>query len=191
MRAIRVASAALLGTGALVLCAPAAVAEDGGGSHTVTPFGFGVEPSTITAGGKVNLRLDRNDGCTGGATVTSEVFETVRIPSGRSSATTTIGPDVKSGSSYRVTFSCDGASGSTNLKIAEGPADGGRDSGPAVQSPGDGGLTGTPVPGAVQAGDGGSIAGFDLGEIGLGTVLTAGAVGTAWRLAHRRTGDDT
>lgn len=185
MRAIRVASAALLGTGALVLCAPAAVAEDGGG-HGVTPFGFGVEPSTITAGSKVTLRLDRNDGCKGSATVASEVFETVRIPSGRSSATTTIGPDVRSGSSYRVTFSCDGATGSTNLKIAEGRADGG----PAVRSPGDDGLTGTPVPGAVQAGDGGSIAGFDLGQIGLGTALTAGAVAAAWRLAHRRTGDE-
>ncbi|MGW3957907.1 hypothetical protein ACWEKM_45205 [Streptomyces sp. NPDC004752] len=186
MRAIRVASAALLGAGALVLCAPAAVAEDGGGSRTVTPFGFGVEPSTITAGSKVTLRLDRNEGCQGGATVTSDVFDTVRIPSGRSSATTRVGADVRSGSSYRVTFHCDGASGSTDLK----GADGGRDPGAVVRSPGDDDLSGTPVPGAVQAGGGGSIAGFDPGEIGLGTVLIAGAVGTAWRLAHRRTGDD-
>ncbi|MFJ5840091.1 hypothetical protein ACIQGO_25610 [Streptomyces shenzhenensis] len=186
MRAIRVASAALLGPGALVLCASAAMAEDGGGSRTVTPFGFGVEPSTVAAGSKVTLRLDRNDGCTGGATVTSDIFDTVRIPSGRSSATTTVGTDVRSGTSYRVTFSCDGASGSTDLK----GADGGRDSGVIVESPEDSDSSGTQVPGAVQAGDGGSIAGFDLGEIGLGTVLIAGAIGTAWRLAHDGTGDD-
>jgi hypothetical protein len=186
MCAIRVASAALLATAALALSASAATAADGDGSHVGTPFGFGVEPSTITAGSRVTLRLDRNDGCQGGATVTSDVFETVRIPSGRSTATATIDAHVKSGTSYRVRFDCDGQSGSTDLRIA----DSGRDTGPAIQSPGDDDLSQTTVPGAVQAGDGGSVGGFDLGEIGLGTVLIAGSVGTAFRLSHRSTRDD-
>ncbi|MFB7495604.1 hypothetical protein ACFC09_13025 [Streptomyces sp. NPDC056161] len=189
MCAIRVASAALLGAAALALGAPAAVAEDGG-KHAGAPFGFGVEPSTITAGSKLTLRLARNDGCKGGATVTSDVFETVRIPSGRSSATTTIDAHAQSGSSYRVTFDCDGTSGSTDLRVADGRGDGGRDSGTAQESRGDGHSSDATVPGAVQAGDGGSLAGFDLGEIGLGTVLIAGSLGTAYRIARRTTRDD-
>ncbi|MFE9612137.1 hypothetical protein [Streptomyces sp. NPDC006012] len=188
MCAIRVASGALLGAAALALGAPAAVAADGG-NHAGAPFGFGVKPSTISAGSKVTLRLDRNDGCKGGATVTSDVFETVRIPTGRSSATTTVDAHVKSGTSYRVTFDCDGTSGSTDLRVADGGGNGGRDSGRTQESRGTGDASAT-VPGAVQAGDGGSVAGFDLGEIGLGTVLIAGSVGTAYRLARRTTRDD-
>ena len=46
MRAIRVASAALLGAGALAFSAPAAVAKD----TDITPFGFSVLPSTVARG---------------------------------------------------------------------------------------------------------------------------------------------
>lgn len=60
MHAIRVASAALLSVTALTFLAPVAVADDGD-DHNVTPFGFGVQPSTISAGGRVGLLLN-NDG---------------------------------------------------------------------------------------------------------------------------------
>ncbi|MGW0167969.1 hypothetical protein ACWDWT_22700 [Streptomyces sp. NPDC003343] len=39
----------------------------------------------------------------------------------------------------------------------------------------------------VQAGVGGSVRGFHLKEVGLGAALIIGAVGTAWRMARRRT----
>ncbi|MFD4688656.1 hypothetical protein ACFWO0_39025, partial [Streptomyces sp. NPDC058461] len=58
MHAIRVASAAVLGVGALALStalsAPASAAEG-----DVTPFGYSVSPTTIAAGGQVTLRIDR------------------------------------------------------------------------------------------------------------------------------------
>ncbi|MHC3467495.1 hypothetical protein ACYF6T_02160 [Streptomyces sp. 7R007] len=170
MRAIRVASAALLGAGALVCSAPAAVAGN------VTPFGFSVLPSTIAAGGQVTLQLDRDGGCRGAATVTSAVFDTVTIAQGRSSATAKVDWDAKPGAVYQVTFTCDGVSGSTDLTIA-----GGRPVGP------------TPVPNphrGVHAGQGGSIAGFDGKEIGLGAALIAGSVGAAYHFSRRRTGAD-
>ncbi|MCI3278007.1 hypothetical protein [Streptomyces cylindrosporus] len=174
MRAIRVASAALLGACALAVSAPAAVAGN------ITPFGFSVLPSTIAAGGQVTLQLNRDGGCKGPATVTSAVFDTVTIPTGQSSRTAMVDWDAKPGAVYQVTFTCDGVSGSTDLTIA-----GGRPVGP------------TPVPinpvspnRGVHAGEGGSIAGFDLREIGLGAALIAGSVGAAYHFSRRRTGQD-
>jgi hypothetical protein len=176
MRAIRVASAALLGACALTLSAPAAVASGGG---NITPFGFSVLPSTIAAGGQVTLQLNRDGGCKGPATVTSAVFDTVTIPRGRSTATATVDWDARAGATYQVTFTCDGVSGSTDLTIA-----GGRPVGP------------TPVPvnpvnpnRPVHAGEGGSIAGFDLREIGLGAALIVGSVAAAYHFSRRRTGE--
>ncbi|MET7473627.1 hypothetical protein ABZT17_04560 [Streptomyces sp. NPDC005648] len=182
MRAIRVASAALLGVCALTLSAPAAVASGGG---NITPFGFSVLPSTIAAGGQVTLQLNRDGGCRGPATVTSAVFDAVTIPPGRSAATATVDWDAKPGATYQVTFTCDGVSGSTALTIA-----GGRPVGP------------TPLPinpvnpiaplnpdRGVRAGEGGSIAGFDLKEIGLGAALIAGSVAAAYHFSRRRTGE--
>ncbi|MGC0328229.1 hypothetical protein RKD23_001219 [Streptomyces sp. SAI-170] len=175
MRAIRVASAALLGLSALGCSAPSALAE---GDGNITPFGFSVMPTTIAAGGQVTLRVDRdNGGCRGTVTVTSGIFDTVSIHSGHSSASTTVDWEARAGAIYRVTFTCDGVSGSTDLTIA-----GGRPVGP------------TPVPlsppRGVHAGEGGSLAGFDLKEIGLGATLIAGSVGAAYYFSRRRTGED-
>ncbi|MFF4056056.1 hypothetical protein ACFYZ8_15000 [Streptomyces sp. NPDC001668] len=174
MRAIRVASAALLGMTALTFSAPAAVAK----SDTITPFGFSVLPSTIAAGGQVTLLLERDHGgCKGSATVTSAVFDTITIPSHKSQAVAVVDWDARPGAVYRVTFTCDGVSGSTGLTIA-----GGRPVGP------------TPVPlnpdRGVHAGEGGSFAGLDLKELGMGALLIVGSVGAAYHLARRRTGED-
>lgn len=175
MRAIRVASAALLGITALTCSAPAAVAKS---DNTVTPFGFSVLPSTVAAGGQVTLRLERDHGgCKGSATVTSAVFDTITIPSHRSQATAVVDWDAKPGAAYQVTFTCDGVSGSTGLTIA-----GGRpvDPTPVPLQPGRG----------VHAGEGGSLAGFDLKEIGMGAALVVGSIGAAYRFSRRRTGED-
>lgn len=48
-----------------------------------------------------------------------------------------------------------------------------------------------PVPRGVHAGEGGTVAGFDLKEIGLGAALIVGSVGTAYHFSRRRAaGDD-
>ncbi|MFI9155116.1 hypothetical protein [Streptomyces sp. NPDC053367] len=174
MRAIRVASAALLCVTALGCSAPA-VAK---GDENITPVGFSVLPSTITAGGRITLLVDRDrGGCKGTVTVSSGIFETVSIHAGRSSASTTVDWEARAGAMYRVTFTCDGVSGSTDLAIA-----GGRPVGPTPMP-----LT---PPRGVHAGEGGSLAGFDLKEIGLGAALIAGSVGAAYHFSRRRTGED-
>ncbi|WP_053659604.1 hypothetical protein [Streptomyces sp. MMG1121] len=272
MRAIRVASSALLGVGVLALTVPVltpAVAGDDG--HDVTPLGFRLAPSSITAGGKVNLRLDRDGGCRGTATVSSGVFDTVRIPPERSSATAVVDRDAKPEAAYSVTYRCDGVSGSTDLTIADGHGDGRSDSGndgrsnsrndsgndsrsnSGNDSRSDSGNNGRSNSGndsgndgrsnsrsdsgndgrsdsrsdsgndsrsddqypdqsrdssrgesrdqspdepfqsaqhGVRAGAGGSIAGFDLKEIGLGAALIAGSLGTAYHFARRRADED-
>jgi len=91
MRAIRIASAALLSISALALSAPAAVARDHG--HNMTPFGFSVLPSTVAAGSEVKLHVNRDGDCKGPARVTSVVFDTVVIPAGRSWATAVVDRD--------------------------------------------------------------------------------------------------
>ncbi|MFF7472257.1 hypothetical protein [Streptomyces sp. NPDC008092] len=257
MRGIRVASAALLGLGGLALSAPVILASDtsDAGRDEGTHFGFRVTPTTVAAGGRVSLHLDRGSGCRGAATVTSGVFDTVRIPSERDSVTATVDRTAKSQASYRVTFSCDGSSVSTQLAIASstaaghgdgqtdehsaasGRTDGGTDGGTAghadgvsdsgtgahssgrtdesTDAPGDGAGDGSadagtdgrtdsggsgsreelnpqPLPPGrgVQAGEGGSVDGFDLKEIGLGAALVAGSVGTAYRRSRRHAGED-
>ncbi|MFF3984480.1 hypothetical protein ACFY0B_07680 [Streptomyces sp. NPDC001797] len=259
MRAIRVASAALLGLGAFALCAPVILASDtagggrDGGRASDTSFGFRITPTTVTAGGRVSLHLDRGSGCRGAATVTSGLFDTVRIPSGRDSGTATVDRTAKSQSSYRVTFNCDGTSASTELAIA-GSTQAGRDavhaaghgdgngegSGRTDEQTGGGTESGTdehadsgtasgtdagthsgsgtdgradgvvdgradtagsgsrqalnpqPLPPGrgVRAGEGGSVGGFDLGEIGFGAALVAVSVGTAYRRSRRHAGEE-
>ncbi|GAB2980535.1 hypothetical protein GCM10023080_053020 [Streptomyces pseudoechinosporeus] len=56
MRATHLASAALLGAGALALAAPAVVAADGGHRGTAS-FGFDVSPTTAAAGDRVTLSV--------------------------------------------------------------------------------------------------------------------------------------
>ncbi|MFJ1807437.1 MULTISPECIES: hypothetical protein [unclassified Streptomyces] len=177
MRAIRVASAALLGVTALTFSAPAAVASDDD-NHYVMSNGYSVLPSTIAAGGQVTLHVDRGtSGCRSSVTVFSGVFDTVVIPKGSSSAVAVVDRDARAGASYRVTFNCGGISAVKELTIVGGrPVD-------PLPLP-------YPVPQGVHAGEGGSVAGFDLREIGLGAALVAGSVGTAYYLSRRRAGED-
>ncbi|MYU25318.1 hypothetical protein [Streptomyces sp. SID8352] len=163
MRAIPVASAALLGAGVLAACAPAGAVVGG-----ITPFGFSVQPSTVAPGGTVTLRVDREDGrCESRVTVSSPVFDTVTIPRRQSTATAVVDREAEPGAVYQVAFTCDGRTGTTRLTIA-------------------GGGHHTRHPGPVRAGEGGSAGGFDLQRIGIGAALIAGAVGTAYHFARRR-----
>ncbi|KAA0921499.1 MULTISPECIES: hypothetical protein [Streptomyces] len=173
MRAIRVASAALLGMTALTLATPVAVAEGDGDrdrDRDITSFGFDVAPSTIAAGGRVTLSVE---GCRKTAKVTSGVFDTVTLHKGQSTATATVDWDARPGAVYEVTFQCGHESGRTDLTIA-----GGRPDDP----------THPPVHRGVKAGIGGAAGGFDPGEIGLGAALIAGSVGAAYHWSRRRTG---
>ncbi|MFD5759080.1 hypothetical protein ACFWIZ_28725 [Streptomyces sp. NPDC127044] len=196
MHAIRVASAALLGATALTLSATADISgngdgnSDGGrssgrdsgrGNNNITSFGFNVQPQSIAAGGRLRLNAES---CDSVARVSSEVFDTVTIPRGQSSATALIDADARAGSVYQVTFQCGNESGHTELTIAPGRS-GTNYSDPAqVQVP-------ASVQRGVKAGVGGSSGGgFDLKEIGLGTALIAGCVGTAWSMTRRRVTDE-
>ncbi|WP_330309183.1 MULTISPECIES: hypothetical protein [unclassified Streptomyces] len=175
MRAIRVASAALLGLTALTFTAPSAFADDGD-THNITPFGFSVQPSTIAAGGRLSLLLKRDGGCNGTVRISSGVFDTVSIPSGRSSATATVDRDARQGAVYEVTFLCDGVSGHTDITIGTGTGTGRSDDLSPVQVPAQQG---------VRAGVGGSVGGFDVKAIGLGAALVGGSVGVAWYMSRR------
>ncbi|WP_217567702.1 hypothetical protein [Streptomyces sp. GbtcB7] len=192
MHAIRVASAALLGATALTLSATAALAgngdgnSDGGrdsgrGNNNITSFGFNVQPQSIAAGGRLRLTAES---CDSVARVSSEVFDTVTIPKGQSSATALIDADARAGSVYQVTFQCGNESGHTELTIAPGRAGTNYSDPTQVQVP-------ASVQRGVKAGVGGSSGGgFDLKEIGLGTALIAGCVGTAWSMTRRRVTDE-
>ncbi|WP_210592104.1 hypothetical protein [Streptomyces sp. GESEQ-35] len=163
MHAIRVASAALLGATALALAAPAAHAR----GDEYTGFRASVAPTSIAAGGQVSLRVI---GCDQDVYVSSGVFDTVTIRRGQTSATAAVDWDAKEGAVYSVKFSCGTFWQEVDLTIA-----GGRPSHP---------------PRGVHAGEGGSVAGFDLQEIGLGLALIAGSVGAAYHFSRRRTGED-
>ncbi|MFD9391948.1 hypothetical protein ACFWBB_14830 [Streptomyces sp. NPDC060000] len=177
MRAIRVASAALLGVTALTFSAPAAAAGDDD-NHYVMSNGYSVLPSTIAAGGQVILQVDRGtSGCRSSVTVHSGVFNTVVIPRGSSSAVAVVDRDARAGASYRVTFDCGGISAVKELTIV-----GGRPFDPTPVP--------YPVPRGVHAGEGGTADGFDLEEIGLGAALIAGSVGAAYCFSRRRDGED-
>ncbi|MEU1571115.1 hypothetical protein ABZ519_08075 [Streptomyces collinus] len=173
MRAICLASAVVLGAGALTSCVPAADAA------IQTDFGFSVEPSTVRPGGDVTLRVVRNAACQGEAAVNSPVFDLVTIPPRESWATATVDWDAKPGAVYDVEFECDKSSGTARLTIA-----GGHPTHHPTHHP-----TRHPHKGA-HAGEGGTIAGFDLKEIGLGAALIAGSLGVAYHFARRRTDED-
>ncbi|MDX3312530.1 hypothetical protein ACWGH3_30585 [Streptomyces sp. NPDC054884] len=174
MGAIRVASAAFLGVTALTCFAPPAVASDDD-NHYVMSNGYRVLPSTVAAGGEVVLEVDRvTSGCRGSVRVTSGVFDAVVVPKGSTSAVAVVDRHAEPGASYRVTFGCGGVSAVKELTIAAVRPD------PVRPEP----------PRGVHAGEGGSAAGFDLREIGLGAALIAGSVAAACRVARRRTGED-
>ncbi|MGV9249877.1 hypothetical protein [Streptomyces sp. NPDC003697] len=143
-----------------------------GGLHRGT-FGFGVLPSSVAPGGQVTLRVERGrDGCRGAATVSSGVFDTVPVPPGRASESARVDPDARPGAVYQVTFVCDGGTRSADLRIVGGTGKDGGGPGPSRHD--------------VQAGEGGTLAGFDLGEVGMGTALVGGSLGAAYYLARRR-----
>ncbi|MFC7885865.1 hypothetical protein ACFUVV_28890 [Streptomyces sp. NPDC057376] len=167
MRAIPAASVALLGVAALSACVPA---------HGST-FGFTLSPATVAPGGEVTLGVGRGaGGCEGRVTVSSAVFDTVTIPRREHSATAEVDRDARRGAVYEVKFACDGRTETLDLTIAGGH------SGHPTHQPRH------PDKG-VHAGEGGSVAGFDVTEIGLGALLVAGSVGAAWHLSRRRSGE--
>ncbi|WP_328773305.1 hypothetical protein [Streptomyces sp. NBC_00286] len=171
MRAIRLASVALLGAGALALAAPAAVAAQSGerGTHS---FGFKVSPTTVAAGDDVTLDVW---GCETEVKVFSAAFDPMVIPKGENSATATVGWDAEPGV-QEVTFQCGKDYGTKDLTVeAEEPV---RDESRTYADKG------------VKAGAGGTFAGFDVGDIGLGLALVAGSVGAAYHWSHRRTADE-
>ncbi|MFF0163546.1 hypothetical protein ACFYRY_39370 [Streptomyces sp. NPDC005263] len=169
MRAIRVASAALLGACALALTTPAAHASGESRRFSVSVF-----PETVAPGGQVTLRAT---GCDQDVFVTSGVFNDVTIRKDRSWAVAHVDWDARPGALYEVTFHCGTFSRNADLTIAGGRPD---DPTPVPVQPSRG----------AHAGEGGSFAGFDLEEIGLGAALVTGAVGTAYRLSRRRGGED-
>ena len=165
MRAIRVASAALLGAGALALAAPTAQARG-----DTEGFRVDVLPSTIAPGGQVTLQAT---GCEQSVSVSSGIFDTVIIPRGRTSARAVVDWDAKPGAVYEVSFHCGTFWQDVDLTIA-----GGRHVTPPHWEKG------------VQAGEGGSLADLNLKQIGLGAAFIAASLGTAYHLSRRRTGEE-
>jgi hypothetical protein len=166
MRAIRVASAALLGVASLPLTAPTAAAADG---RLTQPF-FTVTPSTVAPGGRVTLSAS---GCPTTATATSGVFDAVTISPG-TSTTALVDSDARRGAVYSVQFRCGAQSGRFNLTIAGGQAT------PTIRA------TTATSPGAVRGGVGGSIGGLNAGEIAAGTALVVVAATGAIYVVRRR-----
>ncbi|PVE13312.1 hypothetical protein [Streptomyces scopuliridis] len=176
MRAIRAVSAALLAVSALALTTPTATAAPSGGN---APFGFTVTPSTVAAGGRVTLSVTN---CATTATASSGVFDTVNIPSGRS-ATATVDWDAKAGATYQVTFTCNGQSGTTSLRISSAT----RNPTPAATVTRTTGAT--VVPGGVRGGLGGSVGGVSTTELVGGTALVVAAAAGTIYVVRRRTED--
>lgn len=175
MRAIHVASAVLLGAGALTSCmhpADAAMRPD---------FRFGVEPSAVEPGGRVTVYVKRNHACRGEAAVNSPVFDLVTIPRHESRARAVVDWDARPGAIYDVEFACDESSGTARLTIAGGHP---------THHPTDGPTHRPRHPKGVHAGEGGTIAGFDVEDIGLGAALIAGSLGAAYHFSRRRTDED-
>ncbi|WP_328300381.1 hypothetical protein OG389_23290 [Streptomyces sp. NBC_00435] len=171
MRAIRVASVALLSTAAFALAAPVASANDGGTTPNVTSFGFTVSPATVAPGGTVTLNAT---GCQEPLVkVSSGVFDAVELNEGRS-ATAKVDADAKPGAQYQVTFDCKGEKGTTTLTVAGHPTGTG---------------TGTTTPSkGVKAGLGGGAGGLNGTEVAAGSALLAGALGGGVLLMRRRAG---
>ncbi|WCH97018.1 hypothetical protein POD33_34755 [Streptomyces moderatus] len=165
MRAIRVASAALLGVSALAMTAPAAQAQGDNSGFWAT-----VRPTTVEPGEHVRLRAT---GCEQSVTVSSGVFDTVTIPRWRTTAWARVDRDARRGAVYEVSFYCGTFWQSVDLTIAGGRPD--RPDRPEHPEHG------------VRAGEGGTLAGLDLKEIGLGAALITAALGTAYHLSRRRT----
>ncbi|MFJ8927242.1 hypothetical protein ACIRLA_11765 [Streptomyces sp. NPDC102364] len=166
MHAIRAASAAALSLAALSLAAMPVAANDSSFNVTVTP-------STIAAGGRVTLQAS---GCDEPRDITVAEGSLRHVSfSGSGSGNADVDWDASQGAVRSVTFHCaqPEADDTVSLTIAGGRPD---------SSP-------SPVPQGVKAGIGGSAGGLDLQEVALGGALIAGALGAAYVVARRRTGD--
>ncbi|GGY58798.1 hypothetical protein [Streptomyces xanthochromogenes] len=192
MGAIRIASATLLGAvAALTLAVPTTAAAAGGstggstgsstgsstGGSNITPFGFSITPSVIAPGGQVTLNVT---GCSTEATVSSGVFDTVTVPKD-SSRNATVDWDAKRGAAYTVTFSCDGARGTSQLTISGGSPTTSSTVRPTVRPT-------VTTPRGVRGGLGGSVDGsLSPAELATGAALIALATGgTGYALYRRR-----
>lgn len=207
MRLMSLAWVALLGTAAYAFGGPSVLA--GGVENDAAPFGLDL-PSSIAPGGRMDLHLDRSQ-CQGLATIASGIFDTVKIPKERDTASVTVNSGARPGAAYRITVDCDGTSRSRELTIASGGGGIGGGIGNAIGGVGNavGGVGSTiggvgnaigevgpdgtgpqpvplPVTGGVDAGVGGGSRGLDLQEIGFGALLVAGSIGAAHRVARRR-----
>ncbi|MFF8605936.1 hypothetical protein ACF06X_08365 [Streptomyces sp. NPDC015346] len=211
MRAIGVASAALLATAtaAVTFSAPTAAADDGTGigaelgaesgtgigtgagtGSDITSFGFSVSPETVAPGGTVTLK---SDGCeVPSVTVSSGVFDTVTLNEGHAGSAT-VDLDAKVGAEYVVTFDCKGEKGTTMLTIAGGSghstgghSTGGHSTGGDSTGGHTAGGTDTGAHKGVRAGFGGGFGEFGTAATVTGSVLIAGALGGAVVLIRRR-----
>ncbi|MFI2372733.1 hypothetical protein [Streptomyces sp. NPDC018833] len=171
MRAIRAASAALLGAAALALTVPtAALAVNN------TPYDFAVTPSTVAAGGRVTLTAG---GCPSTTTVTSGIFDTVTIPQ-NGAATAVVDWDARPGAVYSVQFNCIGRIGTLDLTISGGTATPTASSTRSVT---------TVAPSGVRGGTGGSFEGMNGAEIAAGGALVAAAATATVFVVRRRSSD--
>ncbi|MFJ4906906.1 hypothetical protein ACIQCR_25825 [Streptomyces sp. NPDC093249] len=186
MRAIRAASAALLGAAVVAVTAPTALADEG--DRGITSFGFSATPATVAPGGTVTLT---SEGCeVPSVTVTSGIFETVTLTEGRT-GTATVDAAAAAGTEYEITFDCKGERGTTKVTVAHGDTGGYRpehDTG-GYRPEHDNGMP----PGAhkgVKAGYGTATAtapeGLGTAEVVIGVLLIAGALGAAITLTRRR-----
>ncbi|MEW1695304.1 MULTISPECIES: hypothetical protein [unclassified Streptomyces] len=168
MRAIRAASAFLLGAAALAPAAPAALAADGVPAPNPRAQGAGaasafvVSPSLVAPGGRVTLSAP---GCASTATASAGVFDTVTIAPG-STATATVDRDARQGAVYTVAFNCTGGvQGTANLTITGTPT-----ATPTISS------TVLTPPRGVRGGLGGSVdGGFEPAELAAGGALVLAA----------------
>ncbi|MET8575753.1 hypothetical protein [Streptomyces sp. NPDC005012] len=168
--------------------------EDGG-----TSFSFAVAPEAVAPGGRVTLSVD---GCRHAAQVSSALFPTVTLPRGTTTARARVDADARPGTVHQVSFRCGLETGVTELNVRAartGPTARPTRPAPVPERPdrpdaSASSATPSPPPAATvspappehgsHAGDGGTVAGFDLGDLGLGALLVTGALGAAHRLTR-------
>ncbi|MET9624566.1 MULTISPECIES: hypothetical protein [unclassified Streptomyces] len=178
MRAIRAASAALLGAATLALAAPVAAAADGApapnprAARAKAPGDFVVSPSVVAPGGRVTLSAP---GCASTATASAGIFDTVTIPPG-ATATALVDSDARRGAVYTVTFNCTGGvQESVTLTITGTPT-----ATPTISS------TVLTPPRGVQGGLGGSVDGIDTATLAVGSGLVLAAATGLVLVVRRR-----
>lgn len=196
MGAIRSSATVLLSVGAtgvvLALGAAGTSAAVAAEAQPVTSFAFAITPSTVAPGGQVVLSVS---GCNSAfATSSSGVFDTVSIARGRT-ARVTVDRDARPGALYSVTFTCNGETGSADLTIAGATSRPTTSStvGPPRRLPSP--PTAPALPAAptsrgatlgVRGGLGGSVAGANLLELGIGAGFVLTAVGATGYVLRRR-----